>query len=173
MKAAYLEAGARATVAEDTFTREKDLWEKKISPAQDYLTVKQTLAEARIELRAAGHKLAALGVAEAALHHLASQPDAPLTRYEIIAPSAGTVIEKHLTVGELLKDDTETFLVVDLSSVWVHLNVPLSDLPLVHTGQHVTITAGTTMPAAAGTISYLDSIGKFIFWSSKAPMNQG
>src|SRR5262245_43110290 len=88
-KAAYLAAGARVTVAEETFVREKDLWEKKISPAQDYLTAKQTLVEARIELRATRHKLAALGVVEAALHQLASQPDASLTRYEIIAPSAG------------------------------------------------------------------------------------
>jgi membrane fusion protein, heavy metal efflux system len=154
-KAAYLTAGARVTVTEETFAREKDLWEKKISPAQDYLTAKQALAEARIELRAAKHKLAALGVSDASLQQLASQPDASLTRYEIVAPSAGTVIEKHLTVGELLKDDTEAFLVADLSIVWVYLNVTPSDLPLVRTSQRVTITAGATMPAATGTISYL------------------
>jgi cobalt-zinc-cadmium efflux system membrane fusion protein len=145
-------------VVEDTLAREKDLWEKKISAAQDYLTAKQAVAEARIELRAARHKLAALGISETALHQLASQPDASLTRYEIVVPSAGTVIEKHLTVGELLKDDTEAFLVADLSTVWVHLNVTPSDLPLVRTGQRVTITAGSTMSAATGTISYLSPL---------------
>ena len=154
-KAAYLAASARVTVTEDTLAREKDLWEKKISAAQDYLTAKQALAEARIELRAAKHKLAALGVSDASLQQLASQPDASLTRYEIVAPSAGTVIEKHLTVGELLKDDTEAVLVADLSTVWVHINVTPSDLPLVHTGQRATITAGSAMPEATGTISYL------------------
>ncbi len=154
-KAAYLAANARVTLTEETLAREKDLWEKKISAAQDYLTAKQALAEARIELRAARHKLSALGISEASLQQLASQPDTSLTRYEIVAPSAGTVIEKHLTVGELLKDDTEAFLVADLSTVWGHLNVTLSDLPLVHTGQRVTITAGATMPEATGTISYI------------------
>jgi cobalt-zinc-cadmium efflux system membrane fusion protein len=154
-KAAYLAANARVTVTEETLAREKDLWEKKISAAQDYLTAKQALAEARIELRAAKHKLSALGVSAASLHQLASQPDASLTRYEVVAPSAGTVIEKRLTVGELLKDDTEAFLVADLSTVWGHLNVTLSDVPLVHPGQRVTITAGTTMPEATGTISYI------------------
>jgi cobalt-zinc-cadmium efflux system membrane fusion protein len=157
-KAAYLAASARVTVTEETFAREKDLWKKKISAAQDYLTAKQALAEARIELRAAKHKLSALGVSEVSLQQLASQPDSSLTRYEIIAPSAGTVIEKHLTVGELLKDDTEAFQVADLSTVWVHINVTPSDLPLVRTGQRVTITAGATMPEATGTISYLGSL---------------
>jgi membrane fusion protein, heavy metal efflux system len=157
-KAAYLAASARLTMAEDTLAREKDLWEKKISAAQDYLTAKQTVAAARIEVRAAQHKLAALGVSEASLQQLASQPASSLTRYELVAPSAGTVIEKHLTVGAVLKEDTEAFLVADLSTVWVHLNVPPSDLPLVRTGQHVTIAAGASMPEATGTLSYLSPL---------------
>ncbi len=154
-KAAYLAASARVALTEETFAREKDLWEKKISAAQDYLTAKQALTEARIALRAAKHKLSALGVSEASLPQLASQPDTPLTRYEIVAPSAGTVIEKHLTVGELLKDDTEAFLVADLSTVWVYLTVTPSDLPLVRTGQRVTIAADSSLPEATGTISYI------------------
>ena len=154
-KAAYLAASARLTVAEETLAREKDLWEKKISAAQDYLTAKQALAEARIALRAAQHKLAALGVSEASLHQLASQAASSLTRYEIVAPSAGTVIEKRLTVGEWLKEDTEAFLVADLSTVWVHLQVMPSDLLLIRPGQRVTITAGSSLPEAIGTISYI------------------
>src|SRR5207245_4123991 len=113
------------------------------------------LAEARIELRTAKHKLSALSISEASLQQLASQSDTPLTRYEIVAPSAGTVIEKHLTVGKLLKDDTEAFLVADLSTVWVHCHVTPSGLSLVRVGQRVTIAADASMPEATGTISYL------------------
>jgi cobalt-zinc-cadmium efflux system membrane fusion protein len=36
-KGAYLAATERMTLTADTFQREKDLWEKKISPAEDYL----------------------------------------------------------------------------------------------------------------------------------------
>src|SRR5207244_12058701 len=71
-------------------------------PTRRSSDLKQALAAARIELRAARHKLSALGVSEASLQQLASQPDASLTRYEVVAPAAGTVIEKRLTVGELL-----------------------------------------------------------------------
>jgi len=154
-KAAYLAASARVALTEENFGREKDLWEKKISAAQDYLTARQALAEARIELRAAKHKLSALGISEAGLQQLASQLDTPLTRYEIVAPSAGTIIETYLTMGELLKDDTEAFRVADLSTVWVHCHVTPSALPLIRTGQRVTITANSSMPEATGTINYI------------------
>jgi cobalt-zinc-cadmium efflux system membrane fusion protein len=154
-KAAYLATSARVSLTEDTVAREKDLWEKKISAAQDYLTAKQALAEARIELRAAKHKLLALGISEASLQHLASQPETSLTRYELVALSAGTVIETHLTVGTLLKDDTEVFLVADLSTVWVHMNITPADVPLVHLGQRGAITAGSPGPTVTGTLGYL------------------
>ena len=40
-KGAYLAATERVTLTADTFQREKDLWEKKISPAEDYFKAKQ------------------------------------------------------------------------------------------------------------------------------------
>jgi cobalt-zinc-cadmium efflux system membrane fusion protein len=155
IKAAYLAARERFSLAETTLAREKDLWEKQISPEQDYLTAKQAMAEARIELQVATQKLRALGFSEAFVQQLASRPNAPLTRYEVVAPLTGTVIEKHLAVGELLKDDTEAFVVADLSTVWVDLNVPPRELPLVRKGQRVTITAGSAARAAEGTVSYI------------------
>jgi cobalt-zinc-cadmium efflux system membrane fusion protein len=155
IKAAYLAARARFSLAETTLARETDLWEKRISPEQDYLTAKQAMAEARIELQVATQKLRALGFSEAFVQQLAGRPNAPLTRYEVVAPLAGTVIAKHIAVGELLQDDTEAFVVADLSTVWVDLNVPLRDLPLVRKGQRVTVTADSTAQAAEATVSYI------------------
>jgi cobalt-zinc-cadmium efflux system membrane fusion protein len=153
-KAAYLAARERVTLAETTFAREKDLWEKKISPEEDYLKAKQALAEVRIELQVAVQKLRALGFSEAFVQQLAGRANAPLTRYEVVAPLAGTVIEKHIAVGEVLKDDTEAFVVADLSTVWVDFNIAAKDLPLVRKGQRVVVTADTTMKAE-GTVSYV------------------
>jgi cobalt-zinc-cadmium efflux system membrane fusion protein len=154
-KAAYLAAGERLTLAADTFQREKDLWEKKISPAEDYINAKQALAEARIERRLAKQMLLALGFSESALKRLATQPDTSFTRYEVTAPVSGTVIEKHLTVGETVKDDSEAFSIADLEMVWVNLNVSPSDLPLVKKGQPVRIAAGPGLPEAEGKVSYI------------------
>lgn len=156
-KAAYLAARERVSLAETTFTREKDLWEKNISPAEDYLKAKQALAEVRLELQVAGQKLRALGVSDAALQQLAAHANTPLTRYEVVAPLAGTVIEKHIAVGEMLKDDTEAFVVADLSTVWVDLNLSVKDLRLVRKGQRVVMAADAAMQAE-GTVSYLSPV---------------
>jgi membrane fusion protein, heavy metal efflux system len=156
-KATYLAARERLRLAESTFSREEDLWKKQISPEQDYLTAKQALAEARIEHQVSAQKLRALGFSEAFVQHLTSRPNAPLTRYEVTAPLTGTVIEKHIAVGEVLKDDTEAFIVADLSTVWVDLNVPVNDLPLVRQGQRVVVEAGPAMKAE-GTIAYVSPV---------------
>jgi cobalt-zinc-cadmium efflux system membrane fusion protein len=153
-KAAYLAARERVTLTETTFAREKDLWEKKISPAEDYLKAKQALAEVRIELQVATQKLRALGFSEASVQQLSGRANASLTRYEVVAPFAGTVIERHIAVGAVLKDDTEAFIVADLSTVWVDLNISAKDLLLVRKGQRVVVAADTTM-RAEGTVSYI------------------
>jgi len=157
-KGAYLAATERVTLIAETFQREKDLWEKKISAAEDYFKAKHALAEARIELRLAKQKLMALGFSEASLKQLVSEPEASLTRYEVVAPFAGTVIEKHLNVGEFVKDDTEVFHVADLRTVWVNLNVSPEDLVRVEKGQRVRLSAGASLPEAEGKISYIGPV---------------
>lgn len=154
-KAAYLAARERVLLAETMFTREKALWEKRISPEEDFLKARQALAEVRIELRVSTQKLLALGFPDAVITQLAQQPEAPLTPYEMVAPFAGTVVEKRIAVGAFLKDDSEAFVIADLSTVWVDLTIASKDVPLVRKGQRVTMTAGPSLPEAVGTISYL------------------
>jgi cobalt-zinc-cadmium efflux system membrane fusion protein len=96
-KAAFLNATEKLELARTNFAREEDLWKKRISPEQDYLQARQALAEARIELRSAEQKLHALGFSDEYLAQLPSQPDMSYTRYEIVAPFEGTVIEKHIS----------------------------------------------------------------------------
>lgn len=157
-KAAFLAARERVALAQASFEREEQLWKKKISAEQDFLEAKQALAEAKIELRRTEHKLHALGFSEAYLADLPAQPDTSFTRFELLAPFDGTIIEKHISLGEMLKDDTETFLIADLSTVWVTLNVYQSDLPRIRTGQPVTVSAGPGIPETQGTIAYIGSI---------------
>lgn len=155
LKSAYLAAKERVALTEANFRREEDLWKKKISAEKDYLEAKQALAEARIELRSAEQKLHAIGFSEKYLAQLSGHPDIAFTRYQLVAPFSGTVIEKHIVLGEVLKDDTEAYVVADLSTVWVNLNVYQKDLPFVRKGQPVIISAGHGIPDAQGEISYV------------------
>ena len=157
MKSAYLVARERAGLAQVTFKREEKLWQETISSEREYLTAKQNLAELRIEMRAAEQKLHALGFAQSYVETLSFAADEYFTRYEIRAPFDGTVIEKHLALGEVLKDDVEAFVIADLSSVWVKLKVYQQDLSAVQLGQTVQIVAGDSS-AVAGIISYISPV---------------
>jgi cobalt-zinc-cadmium efflux system membrane fusion protein len=158
VKSGYLAAKERLALAQANFRREEDLWKQKVSAEQEYLEAKQTLAEARIELNSAEQKLHALGFSEAYLTDLPSHPDVSYTRYRIVAPFEGTVIAKHITLGEKLENDAEAFVIADLSSVWVNLSVYQKDLPFVSVGQPVTISPKEGSLETSGTISYMSPL---------------
>lgn len=139
----YLASRERRALAESTFTREEGLWQKKISAEQDYLQAKKDLAEAKIEERGALQKLLALGVSESDAQSLKS--GSALARYALRAPVTGTVLEKQLTLGEAVSSEKPLFRLADLSSLWVDLAVPVTDLGAVKAGQRVLVKdkAGT------------------------------
>ena len=135
MKSAYLVAQERLELAQATFDREETLWNQSISSERVFLEAKTKLAEARIDLRVAKQKLLALGFSAAYLEKLSFDNDDRFTHYEIRAPFTGTIIYKHITQGEVLKDDSEAFVVADLRSVWVLLTAYQKDLPFLRIGQ--------------------------------------
>lgn len=153
-KAAYFAARERVTLAESTFAREQKLWEDQVSSESDYLEARQWLAETRIEARSAEQQLEALGLDIGYIRSLQDRSGAPLTRFEVTAPFDGTVIEKHIALGEALESNAEAFIVADLGTVWVDVSVYQKHLPVVCVGQEVTISAAGA-PQSTGVISYL------------------
>lgn len=143
-------AQKRLTLAKTTYEREKRLWEQKISAEQDYLQAKQALHEAEVAVANAQQKLSALG--------LTSGSSGGLNRFELRAPFDGLVIEKHLSLGEAVKEDAAVFTVSDLGQVWAEINVPAKDLPLVRVGEKVTIKATAFDASATGTITFVGSL---------------
>ncbi len=159
-KAAYLAAVDKAALAQAKFSREERLWQKKISAEQEYLEAKQVLAEARITLRSAEQKLHALGYSDGYLKELPRHHDQSYTRYEITAPFDGTVIEKHITLGESLKEDADIFIVADLNTVWANLSVYQKDLGLIRKGLPVSISTGHDAKESRAEIAYVAPIVK-------------
>jgi cobalt-zinc-cadmium efflux system membrane fusion protein len=153
-----LSAREHLILAQSNFTREERLWLKKISPEQDYIQAKNSLAEAGIALRTAEQKLRALGFSEEYIAQLSTRQDRAAMLYQIVAPFDGTITEKHVSLGELLKDESPAFVIADLSSVWVNLDVHQKDLPLIRTGQKAVISVGSGIPDAVGRVVFLDPL---------------
>jgi len=78
-----------------------------------------------------------------------------LAPYELTSRIEGTIIEKHITLGESLGDDEVAFVVTDLSTVWVDLTLYQRDLQSVKAGQPVTVEGGHHLPSATSVISYV------------------
>lgn len=158
-QAAFLAARQRWELAAGAFKREEDLWKKKISAEQEYLDARQALAEAKIEMRTAEQSLYVLGLSEEVVSKLSEQYEGTvLTRYTITAPIAGTVISRHITLGEKVHEDTDVFMVADLSTVWVDLNVPQKDLASIKKGQNVIISAGHGIPDLKCSVVYVSPV---------------
>jgi cobalt-zinc-cadmium efflux system membrane fusion protein len=158
LHADYLAATTRVALAEATHKREAELWQKKISAERDYLEAKQALAEARIAERQARQKLGALGFGAAELASLARRDAGALTRFPVVSLIAGTVVEKHVTLGEVAQLDEPVYTIADLGTVWIDLNVYPRDLPWVETGDPVEIEVPATGARATGRIAYVQPL---------------
>lgn len=154
-KSAYLAASARRNLAQAKFDREERLWQKKVTSEQEYLDARQGLAESQIEVNSAEQQLHVLGFSDTYIKELPRHQDITYTRYEIQAPFAGTIIEKHLTLGESVNEDADIFTIADLSSVWVDINVYQKDLAQIRKGQNVVIEIGHGISEATGKISWV------------------
>ncbi|MDO8539666.1 MAG: efflux RND transporter periplasmic adaptor subunit [Opitutaceae bacterium] len=78
-----------------------------------------------------------------------------LQSYDLKSLIGGTVIQQHITLGEMLEGNTEAFIVADLSSVWVDFSIYQKDIGLVQPGQQVTIIAPHGLGTATAKIAYL------------------
>ncbi|WP_373989550.1 efflux RND transporter periplasmic adaptor subunit [Duganella sp. BuS-21] len=145
-----LSAQKRLTLAATTLERERKLWQDKISAEQDYLQARQAHSEAELALLNARQKLSVLGAGAAA--------GAQLNQLELRAPFAGVVMEKHLALGEAIKEDANVFTISDLSTVWADFAVPPQDLNRVRVGDTVTVRATAFAAQASGKITYVGAL---------------
>ncbi len=81
-----------------------------------------------------------------------------LVEYPIKSLIDGTIVEKHLTIGEVVDDSRHGFVIANLNTVWVYLQIYQKDLPYVQVGQKVTISAGPGLPEVESTIDYISPI---------------
>lgn len=142
-------AQKRLQLARTTYEREKQLFEQRISPQQDVQQAEQAMREAEIAVSNARQKLQALG---------ASTESSALNRYELRAPFNGVIVEKHISLGEQVREDANVFTVSDLKSVWAQVSVPARELPSVRLGESVTIKSTSFEQTAIGKVAYVGAL---------------
>lgn len=153
LKSRLATARKRLELARSLYQREERLWREKISAEQDYLNARTQLAEAEIAVTTANDQLEVLGMqADKGAHGIS------LARYELRSPLKGTVVEKHLVVGESVQADTKVMVIADLTQVWGDFSVPAKDLNQVKAGQQVRVKAPELGLETEATIEYLGAL---------------
>ncbi len=155
--AEYLSAIERLELASADVTRSRELRERGVVSEQAYFDDRQAHASAEIDVRAGFQSLLALGFDSEAITQLAGDENAILTHYRLTAPIAGTVIERHAVLGEVIEVDDEepSFVIADTSEVWVDIAVYPNVLDQVSLGATANVLNQAGHHVASGMVSFV------------------
>ncbi len=78
--------------------------------------------------------------------------------FKVTAPISGRILEKHATVGEFASEEGSLFVIADLSTVWIDIDVFPAYLKSVSVGDVITIQAVGSDAMVASKIRYLSPV---------------
>lgn len=127
----YNKSQATLRQAQQEYERQKALHDADIAAGRDFELAQLAMSEARSDARAAGNRLAQLGVNAASGSH---------REYVLRAPMAGRVVDVSGAQGAYWNDITASIMTVaDLSSVWAAASVAEKDIGRMFVGQQATV----------------------------------
>ena len=124
--------------------RARRLVDSKAMAENEYLRTRAAFDDARVKRDLARQKLSALGLTEDQIAVLPQQPVATLRLQELRSPISGRIAERRVDLGALVGregQESELFVIVDLSEVWIELAVASADLPEIEQGHDITTSA--------------------------------
>jgi cobalt-zinc-cadmium efflux system membrane fusion protein len=159
-KSAFLQARTNLEVARRNYTREARLFKQQISSEKEYLEAKGEFERSEAAFRATREALRLVGLADADIDQIAwGSKGHPLSHFPLLAPFAGTVVDQHITIGELIEPNETPYTIADLTTVWALLDIYEKNLALVGVGDTVEMTV-EAYPGATfrGQVTYLSSL---------------
>ncbi len=153
-EAEYISAAARAEAAEVNAKRERELAQQRISSSRDREVAEAEATATRAQRRAAEERLRALGLREVDVEALRK---GQLTggRLPLRAPIEGTVVTRTVTLGQAVERATDAFEIIELSRLWVNLDLYEKDLQRVQPGQRVQLRTESFPEVLEARVEYI------------------
>ena len=148
----YLKAKEAYVLAQKADARARDLYQHKAISEQNVEQADAAEAQAGGDLVAAQAALKVMGITD---------PDAlvkapPSFEVPVRAPIDGLVVEQDVSAGQLIQPGTtQCFMISDVRTVWVLVNIYQKDLPYIRVGDRVTIQTDTYPEVFHGRIAYV------------------
>lgn len=157
-RSVYLRAKTKVEITKANYEREKGLWGKKISSEKEMVNAKGEYFMANAEFEAAENKLHLLGLSEDDIHSTTSQLHS-FEHFPLLSPYEGTVIEKHITLGEMTGPENTLFTIANLDVLWIILDIYEKDLSRIELDQEVEVYVSAFPDAQfMGKISYISHV---------------
>ena len=148
----YLKAKEAYALAQKAYARARDLYEHKAIAEQNLEQAQSAEVLASGDLASSQAALKVMGITDP--DELVKGP--PSFEVPLRAPIRGEVVEQDVSVGQLIQPGTtQCFMISDIGSVWVLVNIYQKDLPYVRVGDTVAIRTDTYPEAFHGRISYV------------------
>jgi len=148
----YLKAKSAYELAKKVYTRAQELYQHGAIAQADLEQAESGQVQAEGDLVAAEAALKVLGINDP--NALLKAP--PSFEAAVNAPIAGQVVEQNVAVGQLLQPGaTQCFVISDIGTVWVLVNVYQKDLPYIAVGDPVAIQTDSYPDLFHGRISYV------------------
>ena len=186
-KGKILTAMTDLELATDVFKREKGLVESGIGARKEFIKAQKNLVSLKIHFEAvleeirinayrtfvkfqtkyisaksefseAKERLYLYGLSEAEIAAINSVSGIKRALFPVTAPFAGTLVEKHVTLGEMVGDES-LYTLSDLSRLWVLTDIYEKDLASIKTGQEVLVSvAAYSEQFFPGEIDYISDL---------------
>ncbi|WP_222597564.1 efflux RND transporter periplasmic adaptor subunit [Edaphobacter albus] len=134
----FIKAYSQQKLAEQATDRAEQLVKADVMGRAELERRRAELLQATAEAAAFRTQLRGLGMSDTSIRQLENtrqlNPD-----YPVLSTIGGTVLERKVTIGQIVQPAEITFLVADLSNVWVLADVPEESAGRLHKGMNVIV----------------------------------
>lgn len=156
--ATYLKSKVAHEAAHANFEREERLRAKEATTEPDYLAAKAADRTAEAELKGARETLLLLGLTSAQIDALSWDQKESMSLFPILAPFDGTIIEMHITLGEMIDTADRIFTIADLKTLWAILDVSPKDAVRIKADQRADLRLEGLPEIVPAAIKYVGDL---------------
>jgi cobalt-zinc-cadmium efflux system membrane fusion protein len=135
---AFIKADSQQKLAQQATERAEQLVKADVMGRAELERRRAELLQASTEAQAYRTQLGVLGMTDASIRRLESTRKLNAD-YPIISTINGTVLDRKVTIGQIVQPAEIAFMVADLSNVWVIADVPEQSSGKLHKGMEVIV----------------------------------
>ncbi len=131
-----IKASSNQNLAEAATRRAEQLVAHEVIGLAELERRQAELIQASTEAASYRTQLRGLGMSEPSIEKLLKTHDLSAD-YPIVAPRSGTILERKVTIGQVVQPADPAFMIADLSNVWIVANVPEEEAGQLRKGLEV------------------------------------